>query len=44
MIVTQLESTARALVSSGRGILAADESHPTIGRRFSALGIEEHRV
>jgi hypothetical protein len=26
MIVTQLESTARALVSSGRGILAADES------------------
>ena len=40
MTVTQLESTARALVSSGRGILAADESHPTIGRRFSALGIE----
>src|ERR1700674_3663774 len=40
MIVTQLESTARALVSSGRGILAADESHPTLGKRFSALGIE----
>ena len=40
MIATQLESTARALVSSGRGILAADESDPTIGRRFSALGIE----
>jgi fructose-bisphosphate aldolase, class I len=40
MNVTQLESTARALVSSGRGILAADESDPTIGRRFSALGIE----
>src|SRR5713101_5533091 len=40
MIVTQLESTARALVPSGRGILAADESHPTIGKRFSALGIE----
>jgi fructose-bisphosphate aldolase, class I len=40
MTVTQLESTARALVSSGRGILAADESHPTLGRRFSALGIE----
>jgi len=39
MIATQLESTARALVSSGRGILAADESDPTIGRRFSALGI-----
>jgi fructose-bisphosphate aldolase class I len=40
MNVTQLESTARALVSSGKGILAADESHPTLGRRFSALGIE----
>ena len=39
MNVTQLESTARALVSPGRGILAADESDPTIGRRFSALGI-----
>src|SRR6266851_8125108 len=40
MVVTQLESTARALVPSGRGIRAADESHPTIGKRFSALGIE----
>ena len=40
MIVTQLESTARALVPSGRGILAADESHPSIEKRFSALGIE----
>jgi fructose-bisphosphate aldolase class I len=39
MNVSQLESTARALVSAGRGILAADESDPTIGRRFSALGI-----
>ena len=40
MIATQHESTARALVSSGRGILAADESHPTLGKRFAALGIE----
>lgn len=40
MIVTQLESTARALVPSGRGILAADESHPSIEKRFAALGIE----
>ena len=40
MNVTQLESTARALVSSGRGILAADESDPTIEKRFAALGIE----
>ena len=27
-------ATARALVSPGKGILAADESHPSIGRRF----------
>ncbi len=35
-----LESIARALVAPGRGILAADESHPTIAKRFAALGIE----
>ena len=40
MIVTPLESIARTLVSAGRGILAADESHPTIEKRFAALGIE----
>jgi fructose-bisphosphate aldolase class I len=40
MSIMQLESTARALVSPGRGILAADESHPSIEKRFSALGIE----
>src|SRR5438876_1081729 len=41
-----LEGTAVALVAPGRGILAADESHATIGRRFDALGIansEENR-
>lgn len=35
-----LESIARALVAPGKGILAADESFPTIAKRFSALGIE----
>jgi fructose-bisphosphate aldolase class I len=40
MITTPLESTARTLVAPGRGILAADESHPTIEKRFSSLGIE----
>ena len=35
----KLEATARALVAPGKGILAADESHPSIGRRFEALGI-----
>src|SRR5207248_11446855 len=41
-----LEGTARALVAPGKGILAADESHATIGRRFEPLGIansEENR-
>jgi fructose-bisphosphate aldolase class I len=36
----QLEETARALVAPGKGILAADESFGTIGKRFEALGIE----
>jgi fructose-bisphosphate aldolase class I len=31
--------TARALVAPGKGILAADESPATIGRRFEAVGI-----
>ena len=34
-----LASTARALVTAGKGILAADESLPTIGKRFKALDI-----
>src|SRR2546428_9249426 len=46
MASASLEGTAVALVAPGRGILAADESHATIGRRFDALGIansEEER-
>lgn len=41
-----MESTVSALMAAGKGILAADESLPTIGRRFAALGIpstEENR-
>jgi fructose-bisphosphate aldolase class I len=41
-----LAEAARALVAPGKGILAADESHATIGRRFEAFGIpnsEENR-
>jgi len=34
-----LEATVAALLASGKGILAADESLPTIGKRFAALGI-----
>ena len=36
---TTLHQTARALVAPGRGILAADESSPTIKRRFDTIGI-----
>ena len=35
----ELEQTARALVARGKGILAADETVPTLTKRFDALGI-----
>ena len=34
-----LEETAQALVAPGKGILAADETPPTIGKRFDTLKI-----
>ncbi len=34
-----LETVARTLVAKGKGILAADESFPTIAKRFASLGI-----
>ncbi|HUL00873.1 MAG TPA: class I fructose-bisphosphate aldolase [Nitrospirota bacterium] len=36
----ELESTAHTLVAKGKGLLAADESFPTIEKRFLALNIE----
>src|SRR6266542_4070143 len=38
--MTDLETTARALVAEGRGILAADESDGTIKKRFDSIGVE----
>jgi len=35
----QLETTAQALVPVGRGILAADESFPTIQKRFDRINV-----
>lgn len=35
-----LEATARAMVARGKGILAADESLPTIAKRFTAIDLE----
>jgi fructose-bisphosphate aldolase class I len=36
----KLESVARQLVAEGKGILAADESLPTIKKRFDTIGVE----
>ena len=46
MKASPMDSTITALLASGKGILAADESLPTIGSRFKALAIpstEENR-
>jgi fructose-bisphosphate aldolase class I len=39
-IQDELQSTIRDMVQYGKGILAADESTPTITKRFKAVGIE----
>ncbi|WP_417518328.1 class I fructose-bisphosphate aldolase [Marinobacter sp.] len=39
-IQNELNSTIQSLVQPGKGILAADESHPTIAKRFKAVGVE----
>ena len=40
MSLSELEAVARALVAPAKGILAADESAPTIKRRFDTIGLE----
>jgi fructose-bisphosphate aldolase, class I len=40
MNMNAMVETTRALTATGKGILAADESHGTIGRRFAAVGVE----
>lgn len=39
-IESELQATVEAMVRPGRGILAADESAPTIAKRFKAVGVE----
>eukprot|EP00163_Fabomonas_tropica_P032570 TRINITY_DN8258_c0_g1_i1.p1 TRINITY_DN8258_c0_g1~~TRINITY_DN8258_c0_g1_i1.p1 ORF type:complete len:338 (+),score=27.32 TRINITY_DN8258_c0_g1_i1:319-1332(+) len=39
-IQEELQATIEKLVQPGKGILAADESHPTIAKRFKAIGVE----
>ncbi len=36
----QLQATIDAVVQEGKGILAVDESSPTIAKRFKAIGVE----
>ncbi|MDH3212564.1 MAG: fructose-bisphosphate aldolase class I [Myxococcales bacterium] len=40
--MSELEATARAMVAPGKGILAADESSPTIKKRFDSIGAESN--
>ena len=35
-----LIQTANNMVKKGKGILAADESNPTCGKRFENIGVE----
>ena len=37
--MTDLDETARAIATPGKGILAADESIKTIGKRFDPINI-----
>lgn len=39
-IQNELQTTIEALVQKGKGILAADESSPTIAKRFKAIDVE----
>ncbi len=40
MSLNTLEEIAQYIVSDGKGILAADESNPTCGKRFDSIGVE----
>ena len=40
MKLDELNKVAQAMVASGKGILAADESSGTIKKRFDAIGVE----
>lgn len=40
MELNNIEEIASYIVSDGKGILAADESNPTCGKRFDTIGVE----
>ena len=37
---TELEENALAIMADGKGILAADESNATMGKRLAGIGVE----
>jgi hypothetical protein len=39
-LIRELEATAKAIVADGKGILAADESTGTIGKRLAGISVE----
>ena len=40
--LNNIEEVANYIVSDGKGILAADESNPTCGKRFDSIGVESN--
>lgn len=40
MHTQEMEATVKAIIASGKGILAADESSGTIKKRFDSIGVE----
>ena len=40
MVFNSIEEIATFIVKDGKGILAADESNPTCGKRFDSIGVE----
>ena len=40
MNLNELKAVAKAMVANGKGILAADESSPTIKKRFDSINTE----
>lgn len=44
MDIEALNKVAIAMVKPGTGILAADESHGTIGKRFKSIGVENNET
>jgi len=44
MSLNTLEEIAAFIVADGKGILAADESNPTCGKRFDSIGVESSEL